>query len=188
MKKPALQFFVYLLIFSLYQTAYSQGNSIKSFTQNFDKKEGFLNYYWDDTKGKVYLEIENLNEEMIYVNYLSAGVGSNDIGLDRGQIGGTRIIKFIKIGPKILMVQPNYKYRAVSNNEEEVKSVEDAFAKSTLWGFNIVVKDKNSYLIDISDFVIRDSHKITLRLNQRKQGSFKIDKNSSTFDLSLIHI
>lgn len=184
MKKPALQFFVYLLIFSLYQTAYSQGNSIKSFTQNFDKKEGFLNYYWDDTKGKVYLEIENLNEEMIYVNYLSAGVGSNDIGLDRGQIGGTRIIKFIKIGPKILMVQPNYKYRAVSNNEEEVKSVEDAFAKSTLWGFNIVVKDKNSYLIDISDFVIRDSHKITLRLNQRKQGSFKIDKNSSTFDNS----
>ena len=106
MKKPALQFFVYLLVFSLCQTAHSQDNSIKSFTQNFDKKEGFLNYYWDDTKGKVYLEIENLNEEMIYVNYLSAGVGSNDIGLDRGQIGGTRIIKFIKIGPKILMVQP----------------------------------------------------------------------------------
>jgi len=159
MKKPALQFFVYLLIFSLCQTAHSQSNSIKSFTQDFDKQEGFLNYYWDDTKGKVYLEIENLNEEMIYVNYLSAGVGSNDIGLDRGQIGGTRIIKFIKIGPKILMVQPNYKYRAVSNNEEEVKSVEDAFAKSTLWGFNIVVKDKNSYLIDISDFVIRDSIK-----------------------------
>ena len=86
------------------------------------------------------------------------------------------------MGPKILMVQPNYKYRAISNNEEEIKSVEDAFAKSTLWGFQIVASDKNKYLIDISDFVIRDSHRISQRLTQRNQGSFKVDKNASSFD------
>ena len=86
------------------------------------------------------------------------------------------------MGPKILMIQPNYKYRAVSNNQEEVKSVEDAFAKSTLWGFTVIASDKNKYLIDISDFVVRDSHRISQRLIQRKQGSFKIDKNSSSFD------
>ena len=86
------------------------------------------------------------------------------------------------MGPKILMVQPNYKYRAISNNEEEIKSVEDAFAKSALWGFQIVASDKNKYLIDISDFVIRDSHRISQRLTQRNQGSFKVDKNASSFD------
>ena len=172
----------FLIFMFLSTSVFSQNISLTEFVSKLEKKEGFLNYYWDENNGKVYLELKNLNTEMIYVNYLSAGIGSNDLGLDRGQIGGTRIIKFIKIGPKILMVQPNYKYRALSNNKEEIKSVEDAFAKSTLWGFNIVAKDNNKYLIDISDFVIRDSHKISQRLIQRKQGTFKIDKISSSFD------
>ena len=174
--------FLFCFFFSL--NVFSQDLNLSEFVSKLDKKEGYLNFYWDDNKGKVYLEIKNLNLEMIYVNYLSAGVGSNDLGLDRGQIGGTRIIKFIKMGPKILMVQPNYKYRAVSNNKEEIKSVEDAFAKSTLWGFKIVASENNKYLIDVSDFVIRDSHRISQRLIQRNQGSFTVDKKASSFDNS----
>ena len=174
-----LIFFIFIFL-SL--NVFSQIPNLSEFISELDKKEGYLNFYWDDNKGKIYLEIKNLNQELIYINYLSAGIGSNDLGLDRGQIGGTRIIKFVKMGPKILMVQPNYKYRAISNNEEEIKSVEDAFAKSTLWGFQIVASDKNKYLIDISDFVIRDSHRISQRLTQRNQGSFKVDKNASSFD------
>ena len=177
MKKLIFFIFIFLSL-----NVFSQIPNLSEFTSDLDKKEGYLNFYWDDNKGKIYLEIKNLNQELIYINYLSAGIGSNDLGLDRGQIGGTRIIKFVKMGPKILMVQPNYKYRAISNNEEEIKSVEDAFAKSTLWGFQIVASDKNKYLIDISDFVIRDSHRISQRLTQRNQGSFKVDKNASSFD------
>ena len=177
MKKLIFFIFIFLSL-----NVFSQIPNLSEFISDLDKKEGYLNFYWDDNKGKIYLEIKNLNQELIYINYLSAGIGSNDLGLDRGQIGGTRIIKFVKMGPKILMVQPNYKYRAISNNEEEIKSVEDAFAKSTLWGFKIVASDKNKYLIDISDFVIRDSHRISQRLTQRNQGSFKVDKNASSFD------
>ena len=173
---------IFLIFIFLSLNVFSQIPNLSEFISELDKKEGYLNFYWDDNKGKIYLEIKNLNQELIYINYLSAGIGSNDLGLDRGQIGGTRIIKFVKMGPKILMVQPNYKYRAISNNEEEIKSVEDAFAKSTLWGFQIVASDKNKYLIDISDFVIRDSHRISQRLTQRNQGSFKVDKNASSFD------
>ena len=173
---------IFLIFIFLSLNVFSQIPNLSEFISDLDKKEGYLNFYWDDNKGKIYLEIKNLNQELIYINYLSAGIGSNDLGLDRGQIGGTRIIKFVKMGPKILMVQPNYKYRAISNNEEEIKSVEDAFAKSTLWRFQIVASDKNKYLIDISDFVIRDSHRISQRLTQRNQGAFKVDKNASSFD------
>jgi hypothetical protein len=172
--------FILLTVVFLIPKSYAQ--SIESFTKGLSKKEGFLNYYWDDNKGKLYLEISKLNHEILYVNYLSAGVGSNDIGLDRGQIGGSRIIKFIKMGPKVLMVQPNYRFRAVSNNNEEVKSIEDAFAKSTLWGFTVVAQSNSRYLLDASEFVLRDSHKISQRMTLRKQGSFKIDKKSSSFD------
>ena len=104
----------FLLIFFTQLSVYSQNPTIESFTKSFQKKNGFIDYYWDDDKGRLYIEVKELEKEFLYVNYLSAGVGSNDIGLDRGQIGGTRIIKFVKKGPKVLMVQPNYKYRAVS--------------------------------------------------------------------------
>ena len=164
--------------------AFSQLPSIESFTKGFELKKGFINYYWDDEKGKLYLDIKKLDTEFLYVNYLSAGVGSNDIGLDRGQIGGTRIIKFVKKGPKILMIQPNYKFRAVSYNEEEKKSVSDAFASSTIWGFIAVARSEERFLIDATNFVIRDSHRISSRLVSRKQGSFKIDSSSSSFDNS----
>ena len=163
---------------------FSQQVNIESFTKDFEKKEGFINYYWDDNNGKLYFEIENLDKELIYVNYLSAGVGSNDIGLDRGQIGGTRIIKFVKIGPKMLMVQPNYKFRALSKNTEEINSVNDAFARSTIWGFQIEAKSGNSYLIDATEFAMRDSHMIISRLKRQNQGTFKIDNTSSSFDPS----
>lgn len=173
-------FTLILTLFSL--PTLSQLPSVESFTNDLEKKEGFLNYYWDEVKGKVYLEVNNINQEFIYVNYLSAGVGSNDIGLDRGQIGGTKIIKFRKMGLKILMIQPNYKFRAISNNEEEIKSVRDAFAQSVIKGFEIKAQSQNSFIIEITDFLIRDSHGISSRLSRQKQGSFKIDKSSSSFD------
>ena len=182
-KKTLLLFFLFFNFCAFSKENNFNKSSYNDFVSNLTKKEGFINYYWDESKGKIYIEIEKLGQELIYVNYLSAGLGSNDIGLDRGQIGGTRIIKFIKMGPKILMVQPNYRYRALSSNQEEIKAVEDAFAKSTLWSFDIVIHEKNKFLLDASEFVIRDSHKISQRLNQRRQGSFKIDKRSSSFDV-----
>ena len=175
----------FLLIFFTQLSVYSQNPTIESFTEGFQKKNGFIDYYWDDDKGRLYIEVKELEKEFLYVNYLSAGVGSNDIGLDRGQIGGTRIIKFVKKGPKVLMVQPNYKYRAVSYNNEEVKSVSDAFAKSTIWGFKVVASSNQSILIDATDFILRDSHMISARLIQRNQGDFKIDHSSSSFESSL---
>ena len=141
---------IIILLSFTFLSSESYTQDIETFTNGFTKKEGFINYYWDDSKGKLYLEISKLEEELLYVNYLSAGVGSNDIGLDRGQIGGSRIIKFVKMGPKVFMVQPNYTFRAISNNSEEVKSIEDAFAKSTLWGFSVVAQSGSRYLLDLS--------------------------------------
>ena len=175
---------IIILLSFTFLSSESYTQDIETFTKGFTKKEGFINYYWDGSKGKLYLEISKLDHEILYVNYLSAGVGSNDIGLDRGQIGGSRIIKFVKMGPKVFMVQPNYTFRAISNNSEEVKSIEDAFAKSTLWGFSVVAQSGSRYLLDASEFIIKDSHKISQRLMQRKQGSFKVDKKSSSFDNS----
>ena len=57
--------------------------------------------------GKLYLEIPHLDTDLLYTNSLPYGTGSNDLGLDRGQISEGRIVRFERSGPKVLLVQPN---------------------------------------------------------------------------------
>src|SRR5262245_17408324 len=88
-------------------------------TAGMRKLDGFMPLYWDESSGTLFMEIGRFNQEMIYLAGLSSGLGSNDIGLDRAQIGGTRIVKFQRIGPKVLMTEPNYDYRADSPDAAE---------------------------------------------------------------------
>ncbi|MEL6718486.1 MAG: DUF5117 domain-containing protein, partial [Bacteroidota bacterium] len=160
-------------------------SSITEKTKNLKKQEGYFNFYWDEQTGKIWLEIDKLDTEFLYVNSLPAGVGSNDIGLDRGQLGGTQIVKFVKSGPKILMVQPNYRYRAVSDNEEERASVEQAFAQSVLWGFKAAAMENGKILVDATGFLLRDAHGVVQRLSRSKQGSYKLDGSRSAVYLPM---
>jgi hypothetical protein len=150
-------------------------------TKNLEKHKGYFNFYYDNSSDKIFIKIENLNEEFLYVNSLAAGIGSNDIGLDRGQIGTTAVVKFIKAGNKLLLIQPNLDYRAVSNNIEEKKSVEEAFAQSVLFGFPIEEEVKGVYLIAISKFFLRDAHNVSGRLQKSNQGSYRLDLSKSAF-------
>lgn len=147
------------------------------------KYEGYFTFYYDESKDKIFLEVAKLNEEFLYVNSLSQGVGSNDIGLDRGQLGGERVVKFHKAGNKLLLIQPNLDYRAITDNIEEKKSVEEAFAKSVLHGFKIEKSENGKYLIDATSFFIRDAHGVTARLSGRGQGNYSLDKGKSAFYL-----
>lgn len=156
-----------------------QSNSIEAFTTGMQKQEGFFNFYYDEEVGRMFLEVDKINQEFLYVNSLAAGIGSNDIGLDRGQLGNERVVKFEKHGNKLLLIQPNYDYRAVSNNTDEVKSVAEAFASSAIGGFEIKTKSESAFLIDITDWLLRDSHDISGRLKGANQGSFSIDKSRS---------
>ena len=158
---------------------------INEFTKNMQLHEGLFNYYWDNKTGKIYLQINQLNEEFLYINYLSAGVGSNDIGLDRGQIGDSRIVYFAKVGPKVMLIQPNYKFRASTNDNAERKSVEDAFAKSILWGFVISKEEEDKVLVDATSFLMRDSHGIIPRLKRQNQGNYDIDSSRSSIYLEM---
>jgi len=144
-----MKHFIYVFIFFLSQQIVAQDFQKVKELQQF---KGYFNFYYDESTDKIFIEVNNLNEEFLYVNSLAAGIGSNDIGIDRGQLGNTAVVKFIKAGNKLLLIQPNQNYRAVSNNIEEKKSVEEAFAQSVLFGFPIEDKNKESYLIDASKF------------------------------------
>ena len=147
--------------------------------KDISKSEGFFDFYYQDKTGKVWLEVNDLEREFLYVNALSQGLGSNDIGLDRGQLGDGVVVKFIRSGGKLLLVQPNQKFRAITDNEQEKKSIQEAFAKSVLFGFEIKEVKGSSYLIDITDFIVRDAHGVAQSLKSQGQGSYKLDRSRS---------
>lgn len=158
--------------------------NVSVFSQNLDlskleRNEGFIDFYLDKEKGKIYLHIEDLENEFLYVNSLTAGVGSNDIGLDRGQLGNTRIVEFRRSGNKLFLVHKNYDFRAYSSNPYEVKSIQDAFAESILWGFEIAQKEGNGFVVDATNFYMQDVHGVSDRLSQRRQGSYRVDASRS---------
>ena len=155
------------LIFALLFLSFSTQGFTQFFkdNKNITRYDGYFTFYYDNSNDKIFLEIENLGEEFLYVNALSEGIGSNDIGLDRGQLGNTRVVKFIKAGNKLLLIQPNQYYRAITDNIEEKKSVEQAFAKSILKGFVIKETKNGKYLVDSTSFFIRDAHGVMGRLS-----------------------
>ncbi|MEX2457258.1 MAG: zinc-dependent metalloprotease, partial [Balneolaceae bacterium] len=178
--KTALTTLLLLFTFSLTQGI---SQSISEKTSGMDHYEGYLDFWWDDGEGKIWMEIDKLDEEILYVNSMAAGMGSNDIGIDRSQLGDTRIVSFKKVGPKVLMIQPNYDFRASSENELERKSVEEAFAQSVLWGFEVEVQEDGRVLVDATEFLLRDAHGVINSLNRSGQGSYSLDASRSAIYL-----
>jgi len=177
-----MRYFFLLLLFPLAINAQSL-SSIEEKTKDLKKGQGFLPFYWEENTGKFYLEIDKLDQEILYLTSLPAGLGSNDIGLDRGLLGEERIVRFNKVGRKLFLVQPNYRYRAITQDASEKKAVEQSFAQSTLWGFTIEAQTGNRFLVDASEFFLRDVMRAAQRLKSNKQGSYTFDKSRSYFYL-----
>ncbi len=147
------------------------------------KYAGYFEYYYDEKQDKIFLVVDKFDTEFLYVEGLAAGIGSNDIGLDRNQLGKERVVKFEKRGPKILLTELNYGYRAISENPAERKAVAEAFAQSVLWGFAAIAEDGGKVLVDATDFLIQDVHDAIGSLRRTQQGSYSLDKSRSALYL-----
>jgi hypothetical protein len=174
---------VFLFLLFLCSSVAVCAQTITDKVKGMEKFPGFFTFYWDAKAGKIWLEIDKWNTEFLYVESLPAGIGSNDIGLDRGQLGSSSIVRFDRSGPRVLLVAPNYNFRAVSNNADERAAVKDAFAESTLWGFEVVAEENGHVLVDATNFFLRDAHQVTNTLQRTQQGNYKLDPTRSAFYL-----
>ena len=146
---------------------------------NFDEFDGFFDMYWDESKGRLLLKIEAFDEPFLYQSSLARGIGSNDLFLDRGQLGSTRVVEFQRSGPKILLMQRNLGYRASSDNVDEGRAVEESFARSAIWGFESLGTAGDATIIDATEFLIRDAHGIAARLKEAEEGEYSPDASRS---------
>ena len=157
----------------------AQAGTISEYTRGMDARPGYHNVYWDDKTGRVLLQIDDFEREFLLITGLAQGLGSNPVGLDRNQAGDSRLVKFEKVGNKVLLHQLNLKYRALSDNDAERRAVAEAFASSVLWGFEAVAQDGERVLVDFTPFLLSDQHGIAQRLKDTEQGSYRIDASKS---------
>ena len=167
--------FLTIFLFSM-SSLYAQFLATKT---DLETKDGFFKMHYSESEDKLYLEVDKIDAEFLYVHSLRTGLGSNDIGLDRGQLGGTAIVKFQKAGNKLLLVQPNQRFRANTDNLLEKRSIEEAFAKSVLFGFPIKETKESTYIIDFTPFLMEDTHGVAQRLKLAKEGTYKLDTSRS---------
>ena len=145
------------------------------------KYPGYFEFYHDEKQDKIFLVIDKLDTDFLYIESLTAAVGSNDIGLDRNQLGRERVVKFERRGPKVMLVEPNLNFRAISENANERRAVQESFASSVLWGFTVVTDDGGKLLVDATDFLLQDVHDVAGTLRNTQQGTYSLDKSRSSF-------
>jgi hypothetical protein len=158
-------------------------STIAEKTKGTEKIDGFVPLYWQASSGKLFLEVPRFNQELLYQISLSAGLGSNPVGLDRGQLGSSAVAFFERVGQKVLLIQPNYRYRALSSDAAERRAVEESFARSVLWGFKVEAEDAGRVLVDATSFFMRDAHGVADRLRSSNQGAYRLEDSRSALYL-----
>lgn len=166
---------ILVLILLCVSIPFASAKSIGDKTNGMEKHAGFFTYYWDSVNGRIWLEIDRWDQEFLFVDSLPAGIGSNDIGLDRGQMGESRVVRFYRSGPRVLLIQSNYGYRALSADPAERATVEQSFAQSVLWGFTVEAEDGSRALVDATEFFLQDAHHVIDVLKNTKQGNYRLE-------------
>ena len=148
--------------------------------------DGLFPITWDARAGKLTLEITSFDKDFLLLDSLPSGVGFNDIstrnaviGLDRGQLGEGRVVRFYRSGNKVLLIERNLAYRADSGDSDAKKAVAQSFAESVLWGFKVDSETAGKVTVDATDFFLRDAHGVADNLKAAKQGAYKLDASRS---------
>ena len=158
--------------------------TIADYTRGMDGQPGYFPLYWDDAGGRLLLEVGRWDEQFLYLTSLATGVGSNALGLDRGNIQSAYLAHFERVGPKVLLVLDNPGFRAETNPTDAlVRSVEESFLTSTVGGFAVVAEEDGRALVDGTSFFLRDVVGVAARLQSANQGSYRLDANRSAIFL-----
>jgi len=163
--------------------------TVAEVTKDAERRAGLFPIHLDRRAGKLWLALPatgpgGVLAECLVVEGLTQGLGSNEVGLDRGQLGAAALVRFRRLGPKVLLEQQNLAYRASSSEPEERRAAAESFATSVLWGTEVAAEDPDGeLLIDLTSFLVRDAHGVARKLEAARQGHFTLDAARSAPDL-----
>jgi hypothetical protein len=155
-----------------------------------ERRAGLLDLYVDRRHGKVWLRVPPPSgpggevASYLYAEGLVSGLGSNPVGLDRGQVNEARVVTLRRLGGKVLVEMQNLRFRALGGDAAERRAVRESFAPSVLWGGEVAAEDGDGQgLVDLTGFVVRDAHDVVGHMKRVGQGTFSLDRERSAVDL-----
>ena len=160
-------------------TPNAAATSLATQTAGMKKQSGLFDIWTHQDQAKVLMAVNELDKAFLMVTSLPFGLGSNDVGLDRGQVGSSKLVRFERHGKRLFLVAENTRYIANSNNADERASVREAFAGAVLWAGDILATENQTYLIDFSSFLMADRHGVADSLNRTRQGNYAVDEKRS---------
>ena len=114
---------------------------------------GFIGVRVDADRNKVLLEIpaDKLNKDFLHQSVLATGLGG--LGLDRGQLAGSVVVRLEKHGKRVLMIRNNWNVRAQGANAAETRAASEAFATSVMASFPIESENGGTIVADATTFL-----------------------------------
>ncbi len=184
---------VCLLGLALTSVSFGARAEFEEAVAGLDHKPGLVDTYIDTSAGTVMLALKPHGDgtfgRYIYAGYLTGGLGSNPVGLDRSRPSDSHILAFKRSGGQVYAIIENHRYRATADNPAEKKAVDTSFAQSIIWSTPVVeTAEDGRILIDFTSFLLRDSVGVADQLKNRGQGSFKIDSKRSFVDTTATHV
>jgi hypothetical protein len=135
--------------------------------------EGFLPLLWDEAAGRLFLDIRRLDEDFLYVDRLTHGLG--DHRLERGNLSRPTVARFERRGPRLFLVARNMAWRTSSPEPAQQLAVRQAFPEAVLWSFEILSEQGGALLVDATAFMLRDARGLAAQFSALGQGSYTLD-------------
>ncbi|MGZ4818355.1 MAG: zinc-dependent metalloprotease [Terriglobales bacterium] len=163
------------------------------------KVQGFFPYYWDAHRGELLFELspQALQTEFLYYTGLGSGIGSIDMFADRGSLHGSAVCRFVRVGPKVLVIQQNEQFRATTGSEGLKRSVELSFPTSVLASLPVVEEQGENVVVNANPLIMRDAFDLlgqfrrplratggqVVRGSSPNVGNWRLDDSRSAVDI-----
>ena len=150
-----------------------------------ERHDGFVPFYWDGQRGQLLFELSRFGEELLYGAGLAGGAGLLEVPLDRGALGDLGLVRFERVGARVLLHQRQTTHRSGVSDPERTRVVEESFPSSILAALPVVAEEPGRVLADATDFLLKDTQIVT-QLRQAQLGDWRQDVARSvlTFDRS----
>jgi len=148
------------------------------------QEASFIGVRVDADRNKVLLEIPvgRLDTDFMHQSVLATGGGAPNLGLDRGQTGGSAIVRLERRGKRVLMLRDNLAVRAVNASEAGRTAASEAFPTSVVASFPIEAEANGSITADATALFLSDTYGIAESIRRAQGGNGRVDANRSWID------
>ncbi|MBM4193009.1 MAG: DUF5117 domain-containing protein [Gemmatimonadetes bacterium] len=144
----------------------------------------FIGVRVDADRNRVLLEIPvaRLDQDLLHQTVLATGGGLGALGLDRGQTGGSAVIRLERKGRRIVVTRDNWSVRALGADEAGQRAAAEAFPTSVIGSFPIEGEANGVVTADATSLFLSDTYGIADAIRRSQGGNGRVDANRSWFD------